>query len=423
MFKSWGWEVAELAGAFGSAVGNTAPVRVLPPLDEPDGFTVTRYEDPSLSIEFAEDLRREGLWGPCRTDWDSLEARLDRHARQAALAIATALEDFAPDLVVVENVFGLPLNPGYAEALAGLVGAEEIPALLRHHDLIWQRAEFDLGHLPPVLAQRIARTFPPRLKRAAHVVINEMSRKELEALGISATLVYNGFELPEPDEVPRSHARKARARQLLGMEEGWLLLVQPTRAIERKGLPDSVELGARLAERLGTDVRLLVCGPPEDGFQARLAELQRKGRSIADSGTGMRRGSFEMIVGEGRLPIDLAYQAADFVVFPSRWEGFGNPALESVAWARPLVVRRYPVLEELETTGLRFLHWDPDPVESVLWWLGLDEDCRLRILAENLRIASQKFSVVSLAKAIEKVLQRLGLPSELSPARSEVPAP
>ncbi len=415
--------MAELAGTFGSAVGNTAPAQVLPPLDEPDGSTITRYEDPALSIEFGEDLRRDGLWGPSRTDWESLLARLDLHARQAALAIAKALADFAPDLVVVENVFGLPLNPGYAEALAGLLEAEEIPALLRHHDLIWQRAEFDLGRIPPVVAERIARTFPPRLERAAHVVINEMSRKELEARGIPATLVYNGFELPEPDDVSHSYARKAEARRLLGMDEEWLLLVQPTRAIERKGLPDSLELGARLAERLGIDVRLLVCGPPEDGYQTRLAELRSRKRSLAVGDTGKRAGSFELMLGEGRLPIDLAYQAADFIVFPSRWEGFGNPVLESVAWARPLVVRRYPVLEELEATGLQFLHWDPDPVESVLWWLGLDESCRHRILAENLHIASQKFSISSLANAIEKVLEWLGLPSDLSPAQAEVSAP
>src|ERR1700719_4442031 len=44
------------------------------------------------------------------------------------------------DLVVVENICSLPLNPPAAAALAGLLRGRR--AVMHHHDLPWQRARF-----------------------------------------------------------------------------------------------------------------------------------------------------------------------------------------------------------------------------------------------------------------------------------------
>ena len=40
------------------------------------------------------------------------------------------------------------------------------------------------------------------------------------------------------------------------------------------------------------------------------------------------------------------------MLFPSRWEGFGNPPVEAAVHHRPAVVGRYPVAEELCRRGL-----------------------------------------------------------------------
>ena len=74
------------------------------------------------------------------------------------------------DLVVVENLCSLPLNPA-AAALAAEVLAGR-PALLHHHDLPWQR---------PHLAGCPA---PPVDRRWSHVTINELSRGQLADHGI-----------------------------------------------------------------------------------------------------------------------------------------------------------------------------------------------------------------------------------------------
>ncbi len=96
-----------------------------------------------------------------------------------------------------------------------------------------------------------------------------------------------------------------------------------------------------------------------------------------------------VVHGRSARPAD-AYAAADVVVFPSTWEGFGNPVIESVVARRPLAVHRYPVLDEI-LAGLRVFSVE-DPAEVAGWLQTPDLD----VLDANREVARRDFSLADL---------------------------
>jgi glycosyltransferase involved in cell wall biosynthesis len=269
------------------------------------------------------------------------------------------------DLVIVENLCSLPLNPAAAVVVAAACAGR--PALLHHHDLPWQRPH--LAHLPP----------PPDDAAWAHVTINELSRAELATRGIAATTIYNAFD-PDP---PRGE--RAAVRSALGVPDDTPLLLQPTRALARKNIGGAIAL----AEALGATYWLL--GPAEDGYGPELARLVALARCPVVLGPAT-----------GGCSIADAYAACDAVALPSTWEGFGNPALESATYRRPLAIGPYPVAKELESFGFRWFDAaDPAPLAR---WLGQPDE---RLIAHNQRVAAEHFNLADLPRRLSEVLRRV----------------
>lgn len=288
---------------------------------------------------------------------------IDAEAPPTASEVADAVAD--ADLVVVENLCSLPLNPTAAAVVAGVLAGRR--AVLRHHDLPWQRPRF--AGFPP----------PPHDAAWVHVTINELSRRELADRGIAAVTVRNAFD-PDPPRGDRLATRHA-----LRVDPSDVVVMQPTRAIARKGVP----VAMRLAEELGAAYWLL--GPTEEGFEAELAEV------LGGARVRVMRG-----LPPGHDVAD-AYAAADVVAFPSTWEGFGNPVVESALYRKPLAVRRYPVAQELEAFGFRW--FDPDDPEPLRRWLARPDAA---LLDHNRAVACRHFSLHDLPGRLSALFEAAG---------------
>jgi mannosylglucosylglycerate synthase len=279
-------------------------------------------------------------------------------------ALAAALG--RADLVVAENICSLPLNVDAAHAAGDALADHGGRVVLHHYDLPWQR---------PGLAD--APNVPPTIPGALHVVINDRSQHELAERGIAARTIRNAFDFDAPA------GDRDATRTQLGFASSDIVVLQPTRAIPRKNVPGGLRFGEALAHRLSA--RRLVywlTGPAEDGYDATLMhELETTPLSVT--------------TGRAARAAD-AYAAADVVVFPSTWEGFGNPVIESVVARRPLVVRRYPILDEIVSAGIRVFNLD-DPDELAAWLAAPDA----ALLESNRQIARRDFSLADLPARLE----------------------
>ena len=270
------------------------------------------------------------------------------------------------DLVLVENVCSLPLNPAAGRIVAAALRGR--PAILRHHDLPWQRPRF--AHLGP----------PPTDPAWKQVCINARSRRELAARGVDAEVFYNRFDTDPPP------GDRAGVREELGLPEDAVLVLQPTRAIPRK----NVAGGLRLARALGGAYWLL--GHAEDGYDGELERLLE----VASRDLRVLQGPSSA----GRTLAD-AYAACDVVTLPSTWEGFGNPSLESAVYRRPLAIGPYPVGRELRHFGFQW--FDIDDPAPLAEWLG---DPRPKLLDRNEAVARSRFALKDLPDCLAEWLAR-----------------
>ncbi|MGK2957939.1 MAG: glycosyltransferase family 4 protein [Acidimicrobiales bacterium] len=222
--------------------------------------------------------------------------------------------------MIVENLCSLPLNPAASEVVAEVLAGR--PAVLHHHDLAWQRPH--LAHITGL---------PPDDPAWRHVTINELSRRQLGERGITARVIFNGFDVDAP------LGKRDATRTALGIKTHERVVLHPVRAIERKGVPAALTLAEEL------DATYWLTGPAEEDYELMLSKLLATAR---------------VRVLHVPSPTNMAdaYAAADVIAFPSTWEGFGNPLIEAAIHRRPLAVSSYPVAEEIRRLGFKWFEVD-----------------------------------------------------------------
>jgi len=269
------------------------------------------------------------------------------------------------DLVVVENLCTIPLNLQAARTTAAVLRGR--PTIMHHHDPPWQRERFaQITELP--------------IDDGAwrHVTINQLTRKQMQTRGFEATCIYNGFC------TTTGVGDRPGVRRRLGMAGDELVIAHPVRAIPRKNVARAINLCEDL------DGVYWLWGPAEDGYDDELERLLAGASCRVVHGTNHE------------AAVDL-YRAADAVVFPSTWEGFGNPPVEASIHRVPVAVADYPVAAELRALGFEWYPTDdPEPLRAAL--RGGDRDR----IERNRQVALRHFSLSVMTSGIAALLDDAG---------------
>ena len=275
------------------------------------------------------------------------------------------------DFILVENIGTIPLN--LSASLLLLKCLRGRPAVFHHHDPPWQRPQH--GHI---------RDLPADDPAWSHVVINDFTKAQLEALEFSVTRIYNAVD----SDLPAGN--RSQTRQQLGVADDELLVVHPTRAIRLKNIPAAIAL----TEKLG-GVYWLV-GPAEEDYQETLTQL------LADAQCRIITTSNNQLAD----PMGDMYAACDLVAYPSIWESFGIPPIEAAMRQVPAVVGDYPIAEEQRSLGMRWPYpWETKELKQLL--AGQPTGQLAELLEHNRATAIKHFSQTVIAKQIEDFLKQI----------------
>jgi glycosyltransferase involved in cell wall biosynthesis len=249
------------------------------------------------------------------------------------------IEKFHIDVLIAQNSMTIPMHIALGLALTEVAAETEMPTIAHHHDFYWERVRFSVSGVHDYLQM----AFPPNLPNIQHVVINSAAQEELALrTGISSIIIPNVLDFENPPQV--DHEGTANFRREIGLEEGNVMILQPTRIVQRKGIEHAIELVKRLndpqyklvisheAGDEGYDyVDWLREHALEDGVDLRIIATRIGDKRSTNAN------------GEVRYALWDVYPHADFITYPSLYEGFGNAFLEAIYFRKPLLVNRYGV--------------------------------------------------------------------------------
>jgi glycosyltransferase involved in cell wall biosynthesis len=315
-----------------------------------------------------------------------------------------AADKFNLDLIIAENAMTIPMNIPLGVALEEMLLETEILCIAHHHDFVWERERFMVNGVEDY----IAGVFPPRLSHMHHVVINSLAGSEFSRrTGLSFRVIPNvmNFDQPPP---PIDHYSQD-FRKTIGVAEDDLLILQPTRVVQRKGIEHSIELVRRLEN---PRCKLVITHSYDDEGLAyydrirQYAELLGVELIFANQWICHRRRT--AADGKKCYTIWDSYPHADLVAYPSTYEGFGNAFLEAIYYKKPIFCNRYAIYRtDIEPYGFKAVVMDgfitDDILEEVRRVLT-DDDYRQEMVDHNYQIAKRHFSYVRLENELRAIL-------------------
>jgi glycosyltransferase involved in cell wall biosynthesis len=302
------------------------------------------------------------------------------------------VEKFDIDLLIPQNCLAIPMHIPLGIALTEFLSETRMPAIAHHHDFYWERTRFSVNCIPEYLDM----SFPPKLSNMRDVVINQEAQEQLALRKGSASLVIpNVFDFENPPEQVDEYASDVRKE--LGLTKDDFFILQPTRVVPRKGIEQAIKLVSLLKD---PRCKLIISHEAGDEGYEYLGMLEQLAK---EEGVDMRIvadrvGEVRQRDSEGRKVYTLwdLYHHADFVTYPSTYEGFGNALLEAIYFRKPVLINRYSIfVRDIEPKGFRLLTMDgfvtPTIARQVRQILT-DRDLCEEIVNHNYEVARQFYS-------------------------------
>jgi mannosylglucosylglycerate synthase len=314
------------------------------------------------------------------------------------------IHTFNINLLVAENILTIPMHIPLGIALTEIIAETQIPTIAHHHDFYWERTRFAVNAVGDYL--RMA--FPPNLPHIQHVVINSAAQEELALrTGISAVIIPNVQDFENP---PVADEQQTEAFwRSIGLQTDDVMILQPTRIIQRKGIEHAVELVEELHD---SRYKLVISHEVGDeGFE--YAEWLKD--DARQRGVDLRLVNIHMsdpmnpdVNQHDRYSLWDIYPHADFITYPSLYEGFGNAFLEAVYFKKPLLINRYATfVRDIEPKGFDLIEMDGylthQTVEKVKEVLESSQRCQ-KMVTINYEIASRHYSFTVLRRWLNILL-------------------
>ncbi|TVR14080.1 MAG: glycosyltransferase, group 1 family protein [Planctomycetota bacterium] len=298
---------------------------------------------------------------------DAFEAMLYAHADTIEQQLMRCIEGEHLDVLIPNNLCSVGYQPAAAIALHRVMRRTGIPSIIHSHDFYYE----DSGEVNATchsVASIYDRYHPPKLPNVRHVFINRIAQKELQRRkNIHGVVVPNVFDFAQ--EPWRQDAYNSDLRAAFAINDDDLVFLQATRILDRKGIESAIDViaaidqvasrrqaldGVRTASggvfRSASSRIVLLCagivetiGISGDYWASLQAKAQELGVDLRHVGERVKHSRGSNDAGEKVWSLWDTYVHADFVTYPSQWEGWGNQFIEAVFARLPVLVFEYPV--------------------------------------------------------------------------------
>lgn len=333
-----------------------------------------------------------------------LTAKIHHYRKRLKEEISEFVDQYKIDILIPQNALTIPLNIPLALALTEYIAETGIKTIAHHHDFFWERKRF----LRNCIWDYMNSAYPPHLPSIEHVVINSSGQNQLALrTGISSTLIPNVMDFDKP--APGIDDYNSDIKEALGIKDDEILILQPTRVVQRKGIEHAIELVSRLGEKA---VFVISHASGDEGH-----EYESRVRDYAKL-MGIRAIFVSDIIDDTRAfrngkkiyTLQDLYPYADFITYPSLIEGFGNAFLETVYFKKPILVNNYSIYStDIKPKGFDVIEMEDfitdQTVEEVKEILR-NKELRDKMVEKNFRVAQCFYSYKVLEEKLMDLMAR-----------------